>query len=136
MTILAAISVTLRVMIMLLAAAMVVGWWSKIAAVIMMRPGWKGHLSGFIATVMAVGVAIGSSTNIFPDADIPIPDTIRLAGVDLGLALIVLGILTSIYRRSLRSGPVVARRVFFSGLALIVPALGFVVLLTLGGANA
>ena len=135
MNFLAATSVTLRVMIILIACAMNVGWWHKTWAVVMQRPGWKGHLSGFIATTFATGAAIGCSVNMFPDAGWHIDETFRLAVLDLGMAMIVVALLTSLYRRALRTGPEKARAAFLCGTGLMIPAIGLVVLLMAGGAN-
>lgn len=133
MDILSAISVTLRVTIILLACAMVIGWWRPLLAVLLRQPGWRGHLSSFVATALAVGGAVISSVNIFPDAGWTIPRDLRLLVVNLGLAVFCVGLLTSIYRRALRSGPDKARCAFLSGLAFIIPGVGLVALLTIGG---
>ncbi|NVD43489.1 hypothetical protein [Qipengyuania atrilutea] len=132
----AAIAVTFRIMMILLACAMVIGWWEKFLAVLLRRPGWKGHLSSFVVTVIALGCAIGSSVNMFPDAGWHINENLRLFVLNIAMAMIICGLLTSVYRRALRAGPEAARAAFLSGLLLIFPASGFVALLTIyGGAN-
>lgn len=135
MSLLAAIAVALRVCIILLALAMVIGWWRQCLAVILRKPGWRIHLSPCIVTVLAVAGGIGSSVNIYIDADWYIDPDVRLAISNIAQGLFCIGLLTSIYRRALRSGPEKARAALLSGVALMVPGAALVAVLAIGGAN-
>ncbi len=134
MDLLAAIAVSLRVCIIVMALAMVVGWRRQCLAVILRRPGWKANLSAFIVTTLALAGAVGSSANIYIDAGWAIEPRARLAISNIGLALFCVGLLTSIYRRALRSGPEKARAALLSGVALMVPGIALVAVLAIGGA--
>lgn len=133
MSILAAIAVALRVALILIAAAMVVGLRCENWAVIRRSPGWQQHLSTFVFTVLVVAGALISSVNVFPDAGLAIPRHVRLTVVVTGLGLFLIGVLTGLYRRALRSGPDKARAAILSGVALFLPGVGLVALLTTGG---
>lgn len=135
MDLLAALSVTMRTALIVIAVAMVWKfrreWW----AVLRHRPGWKPHLSTFILTVMVVGGAIISSVNIFPDAGLSISRNARLGVVNFGLAVFLIGTLTGLYRRATKSGPDKARAAFLSGLAMLLPGVALVWLLVSSGTN-
>ena len=133
MSLLAAIAVTFRVIFNLIAGAMLIGWWQGHWAVLSQKRGWQAHLSNFVVTAIASGIAFGSLFNVFPDAGWHIPETVRLAGLNAGMAVILVGLLTALYRRALRAGPEKARAAFLCGFALVIPAAGFVFLLTIGG---
>jgi hypothetical protein len=135
MMLLAAIAVALRVALILIACAMVVGLRGEIWAVVRRRSGWQAHLSTATFTALVTAGAVISSVNVFPDAGWAIPREARLAVVNIGLALFLIGTLTGLYRRALRAGPDKARAAFLSGVALLVPGGGLVALLTVSGAN-
>ncbi|MBB3034066.1 hypothetical protein [Alteriqipengyuania lutimaris] len=135
MTILAAIAVALRVALILLACAMLIAFRGELWSVIRRKPGWKRHLSTAIFTGLVIAGAIISSVNVFPDAGLPIARETRLAIVNLGLGMFLVATLTGFYRRALRCGPEKARAALLSGMALLLPGVGFVWLLTVAGAN-
>ena len=135
MDLLGAIAIALRVALILIACAMLVGLRGEIWAVLARKPGWQAHLSSAVFTALVAAGAIISSVNVFPDAGLAIPREARLAVVNTGLALFLIGTLTGLYRRALRTGPEKARAAFLSGVALLVPGGGLVALLTVSGAN-
>lgn len=135
MDILGAIAISLRVALILIACAMAVGLRSEIWAVVTRKPGWQAHLSTTIFAALVTAGAVISSVNVFPDAGWAIPREARLAVVNIGLALFLIGTLTGLYRRALRTGPEKARAAFLSGVALLVPGGGLVALLIVSGAN-
>jgi len=132
---LAALAVSLRVSLILLALAMLIAFRRENWSVLRRLPGWKRHLSTAIFTGLVMAGAIISCVNLFPDAGWPIPRDVRLAIVNIGLGMFLVATLTGLYRRALRSGPEKARAAFLSGMALLVPGAGFVWLLTVSGAN-
>lgn len=136
MDLLSAIAVALRVSIIIIAGAMVVGLWRENWAVIKRKPGWRVHLTSTIFTAMVVAGAIISSVNVFPDAGWSIPRDVRLAVVNFGLSLFLVGTLTGLYRRALRSGPEQARAAFLTGIAIVAVGCAFVVLLHAAGNHA
>lgn len=129
----AAVAVALRVLLILLAAAMCVGLRSEIWAVVRKRPGWHKHLSSAVFAGLVVAGAIISSVNLFPDAGLAIPRTLRLAVVNLGLSLFLVATITGLYRRALKAGPDRARAAFLTGTSMVIPAVGLVWLLTVSG---
>ncbi|QQN73963.1 hypothetical protein [Croceicoccus sp. YJ47] len=133
MTILTAIAVTARVMLILLTCALIIGRWRQLWAVLSKQAGWPTHLSEFIVVSMAIGGSVISAVNIFPDAGWHIPNALRLAVVDVGLVLFCIALLTHVYRTARKSGPDKARKAMLCGCGMCVPAAGFVVLLTMGG---
>lgn len=136
MDILSAIAVALRVSLILIAGAMLVSLRQEIWAVIVRKRGWKVHLSTAIFVAMVVAGAIISSVNVFPDAGLPIPRDVRLGVVNFGLSLFLVGTLTGLYRRALRSGPEQARAAFLTGIAIVAVGCAFVVLLHAAGNHA
>lgn len=135
MSILAATAVAMRVAIVLIACAMVVGLWAENWAVIRRKPGWQAHLTSLVFTLLVVAGAIISSVNVFPDAGWHIDPQARLFVVVLGLGLFLIGVLTGLYRRACKTGPDKARAALLSGVAMIFPGLALVALLTNGGAT-
>ena len=135
MSLLAALSVSMRVCLILIACAMVVGSRAELWAVLRRKPGWKAHLSQAVFCLLVVAGAIISSVNLFPDAGWHIPRDLRLAVVDLGLGLFLIATLTGLYRRACKSGPDQARAALLTGIAMLVPGIGLVVLLTRAGAH-
>lgn len=131
----AALAVALRVALIVIACAMMVGLRRELWAVVARQDGWRVHLSTLIFTALVVAGAIISSVNLFPDANWYIPRQFRLFVVNLGLAIFLAGTLTGLYRRALRSGPDKARAAFLSGLALLIPGVGLVWLLRVSGAG-
>lgn len=136
MDVLSAIAVSLRVSLIIIAGAMLIGLWRENWAVVTRKPGWRVHLTSTIFTAMVVAGAVISSVNVFPDAGWEIPRVVRLSVVNLGLALFLVGTLTGLYRRALRSGPDKARAAFFTGLALVAVGSAFAVLLHVAGNHA
>lgn len=136
MDILSAIAVALRVSLILIAGAMLVSLRQEIWAVVARKRGWKVHLSTAIFVAMVVAGAIISSVNVFPDAGWPIPRDVRLGVVNFGLSLFLVGTLTGLYRRALRSGPEQARAAFLTGIAIVAVGCAFVVLLHAAGNHA
>ncbi|WP_370180231.1 hypothetical protein [Alteriqipengyuania sp.] len=135
MDVLAAIAVALRVALVLIACAMMLSHRIEIWAVVRRRNGWKRHLSSVVFCALVAGGAVISSVNIFPDAGWAIARDTRLAIVNLGLAIFMIGVLTGLYRRALRAGPEKARAAFLTGFALLLPGAGLVWLLTMSGAH-
>ena len=135
MEVFAATAVAQRVALIILALAMIVGLRRECWAVIAKKPGWIVHLSTFIFTLLVVAGAIISSVNVFPDAGWHIPRALRLFVVNIGLGLFLVAVLTGLYRRALRAGPENARAAVLAGIALLIPGLGLVALLTSSGAN-
>lgn len=125
----------MRVLIVILAVSMLIGARRELWCVVIRCPGWKAQLSTFAMTVMMMGAAVISVVNVFPDIGMSISRQFRLAVVDVGLGLFLVGTLTGIYRRALRCGHDLARAALLSGLALIVPFAGLVTLLALRGAH-
>lgn len=136
MDLLSAIAVSLRVSIIIIAGAMIVSLWRENWAVITLKPGWRVHLTSTIFTTMVVAGAIISSVNVFPDAGWSFPRDVRLGVVNFGLSLFLVGTLTGLYRRALRSGPEQARAAFLTGIAIVVVGCAFVVLLHAAGNHA
>lgn len=136
MDVLSAIAVSLRVSIIIIAGGMVVSFWRENWSVVTLKTGWKAHLSTFIFTVMVMAGAIISSVNVFPDAGWLIPRDVRLGVVNFGLSLFLVGTLTGLYRRALRSGPEQARAAFLTGIAIVAVGCAFVVLLHAAGNHA
>lgn len=132
-SLLAACAVVLRVLIIIIAGAMVVGLRQEIWAVIRRKPKWKAHLTSAVFTLLVVAGAIICSVNIFPDAGWHISRTTRLIVVNLGLGLFLIAVLTGLYRRALKSGPDKARAALLTGMAFFIPGIAFVALLTNGG---
>jgi hypothetical protein len=132
---LAAIAVALRVSLFLILVAMAVGMRSEIWAVLTKRKGWRVHLTTAIFFAFVLAGAIISSVNIFPDAGWHIDRTTRLAIVNIGLAVFLVATLSGLYRRAMRSGPEKARAAFLTGVAMCVPGIGLVWLLTEAGAH-
>lgn len=135
MSFLEAIAVTFRTMMFLITVAMWIGHWRAARDVLLQRPGWKGSLSTVCFLTIMSGISFGSIFNVFPDAGWFIARWLRLAGLNVGMAVIVIGMLTVLYRQALRSGPDKARKAFLSGFAMLVPAAGFVALLMTAGAH-
>ena len=133
MSVLAAIAVAMRVLLILLALAMVIGLRAENWAVIRRKPRWQAHLSSLVFTVLVVAGALISSVNIFPDAGWHIDHETRLAVVVTGLGLFLVATLTGLYRRALKSGPDKARAALLTGVAMILPGIALVVLLTSKG---
>ena len=133
MSFLAATAVTLRVALILMAAAMNVGFRTEIWVVLRKKPGWQTHLSTFVFTALVNAGAIICSVNVFPDAGWEISRTLRLTVVNMGLGVFLVGVLTGLYRRALKSGPEKARAAMLCGAALLLPGIAFVALLTGGG---
>lgn len=135
MDLLAALAVALRVALILLACAMLIAFRHENWSVLRRKRGWKRHLSTTIFTGLVTAGAIISSVNVFPDAGWPIAREVRLGIVNLGLGMFLVATLTGFYRRALRCGPEKARAALLSGMAMIVPGVGFVWLLTVSGAH-
>ena len=130
-----AYAVAIRVALILITCAMALSLRSELWAVIVRRPGWRVHLSTAIFFSLVAGGAVISSVNLFPDAGWPISRALRLAVVNFGLSVFMVGTLTGLYRRALRTGPEQARAAFLTGLAIVAVGAGFVGLLMAGGAH-
>lgn len=130
-----AISASLRTVIEILWVSMAVGLRKELWCVIVRCPGWRVHLSSAIFFVLVTGGAVISAGNIVPDLGLYIPRGLRLAIVNIGLAIFIIGAMAGLYRRALRSGPEKTRAAVLSGFALLVPFAGLVTLLATRGSN-
>lgn len=133
--ILGVLAIAQRITLIIVVAGVSIFWAETIWSMFKKIRNWRIVPTYLSFIFMAAGGGIISAVEAISGSGVAVSSFVELTATNVGLAFFNMGILTFIYSRAKKCGPNAAHTNFKWALALIIPTIVLVVILTLGGAN-